>query len=802
MHAARFSAFLDRAVEFVISRRTPIFWGLLVASLLGAIGIAQIRVENNFRAFVGGQNDALQTNDWLTQRQGQGLESVILIYRPADRDAFSTVSLLQYTQLATRARQLPHAKDATSWLDLDKLVEVAVPGGANGAGELQRKAAPFLYGLDVLSPEGVAVLKADALASPAVAGRYVARDGATAAVVVSVNLGDGAASRRIAVDELMAGVAAIETQLRAVAPGDSVSIAGTTLFDHAAFLILRKDLRTLFPLAVLMVLVVLFAIYRSVPFVALFMLLTLLPVVTTAGLCAWFGVEFSNLSIAGLLLVGTLAVADIMHISNSFFLEVGRGMPKERALRYAFRHNLFAVTATTSTTVMGEATLFFTSPPPVQAMGVIVIIGSALALFLALTMLPYALAVVRPVRSDTLLWLTDAMAAVAEFSYRHAKAVLGTFTAIVLACAAAIPASRIDDSLQGWFGERTTFHRDLALLKDQYLGNDTIVLALEVRPEDMIAARLYTNAAPAAGTPTALYADLDKALREAGGPGQWLSIVTVAQARRARLDSGAPTGYRAADPAQAAALKPFTADALTRAGLMTRYEPGRADYSLWYFHSLHSSSFALTETARRLHAVMAAHAQGRDVRSGGVGVAIAQVSVSNLQSVLSGTVFVFALIMLSMFAVFRSVWLGAISLIPNVAPVVFSFGLWAFFAGEINMAAVTVLGVAFGIVVDDTIHVLSKYKENLAAGHDGMVAIRESFREGGVGILATSLILAGGFALLGASDFLLTAQRCQLAALTIASALVFDLLMLPALLCVAARVSSRLRGRAVLGAAG
>lgn len=784
MRQGRLSAVIDRSVEFVIARRRPVFYGLLVLSLLCTLGIAQIRVENNFRAFVGPDNAAMQTNDWLSLRQGQGLESVILLYRPADRDAFSTISLLQYIQLVSRAKALPSAKSVTSWLDLDKLVETSpsAPGG-----QAQRKSAPFLHGVDVLSPEGAAVLRADALASPALAGRYVGRDGATAAVIVSVDLGDDAASRRDKVDRLTAAVATIDAELRKVVPGDSVSMAGSTLFDHAAFTILRKDLRTLFPLAVLMVVAVLYAIYRSVPFVALFMLLTLLPVLATAGMNAVLGVAFSNLSIAGLLLVGTLAVADIMHISNSYFLMLGSGMPKEQALRYAFRHNLFAVTATTATTVVGEATLFFTSPPPVQMMGVIVITGSVLALLLALTMLPHALAVVRPPKSGTLTWLSDAMASLSAFSHTHAVPVLAVFSAVLLACAAAIPASRLDDSLQGWFGERTSFHRDLALLKQQYLGNDTIVLALEVRPEDMIAARRH----PQPAEPTQLYARLDAALREASGPGQWLTLVSVAQARRDRLDGGTPTGLRLADEAQADALKPFGVDSLSRAGLMTRYEPGRADYSLWYFHSPQSSSFALTETARRLHDVMVAHAQGRDVRSGGIGVAIAQVSVTNLQSVLVGTGVVFVLIVLCMFGVFRSVSLGALSIVPNVAPVVFAFGVWAYLAGEINMAAVTVLGVAFGIVVDDTIHVLSKYKENLATGLSGLASFRESVREGGVGILSTTLILAGGFALLGASDFLLTAQRCQLAALTMGSALVFDLMMLPALLSVADRLSRR-----------
>ncbi|MBI5258346.1 MAG: MMPL family transporter [Burkholderiales bacterium] len=781
------SQMLDRAVEFVIMHRRSVFWGLLALLVASSAGMARISIENDFRAFVGNDNRALETNDWLTARLGQASESVVLLYRPADRNAFSLVSLLQYTQLAQRAQKLPGAKGTTSWLELDKLVEVTMPEG-----EVRRKAAPFLFGMDALSPESAAVIRRDALSSPAIAGRYIGRDGATAAVVVSVDLGQGAHARRRAVDRLRAAVAVIETELQRVVPGDSLSMAGTTLFDHAAFLILKKDLRTLFPIAVVLVALVLWAIYRSVAFVGLFMLLTLLPVTATAGLTAVAGVDYTNLSIAGLLLVGTLAVADVMHISNSFFLLLGRGTPKEEALRYAFRHNLFAVTATTSTTVMGEATLFFTSPPPVQQMGIIVIAGSVLALFLAVTMLPHALAIVRPPRSGTLQGLSDAMARLSAACWARGRTVLAVFAAMTVACAMMIPASRIDDSLQGWFGERTTFHRDLALLKAQYLGSETVVLAMELTTDDMIAARQHPSPSPS----TALYADLARSLRQAAGPGEWLDVVSVAEARRRQLDTGAETVYRPASSVPIDSLKPFTVESLARAGLVTRNEPGRADYSIWYFHSHANSSFALTETAERLHQVMVSKAAGRDVRSGGVGLAIAQVSVTNLRQVLYGSAIVFGLIVISMFVVFRSPWLGALSIVPNVAPVVFSFGLWAAMVGEINMAAITVLGIAFGIVVDDTIHLLTKYRENLAEFGLGQMAFRESVRECGVGVLATTLILAGGFALLGASDFLLTAQRSQLCAMTITVALVFDLMMLPALLSVVGGSSTASRAPA------
>jgi predicted RND superfamily exporter protein len=112
-----------------------------------------------------------------------------------------------------------------------------------------------------------------------------------------------------------------------------------------------------------------------------------------------------------------------------------------------------------------------------------------------------------------------------------------------------------------------------------------------------------------------------------------------------------------------------------------------------------------------------------------------------------------------------------------------AFGAWALLVGQVGMAAATVSATSLGIVVDDTVHFLAKYLYARRAQRATQPqAIRYAFRTVGPAIVVTTVILVAGFGILASSTFLVNAQMGLLTALAILFALLFDLLMLPALL--------------------
>jgi hypothetical protein len=161
----------------------------------------------------------------------------------------------------------------------------------------------------------------------------------------------------------------------------------------------------------------------------------------------------------------------------------------------------------------------------------------------------------------------------------------------------------------------------------------------------------------------------------------------------------------------------------------------------------------------------------------------AHIGKRNVSSMLVGTSL--ALILISFILVFalRSGRLGLISLAPNLIPAGMAFGFWGIAVGQVGMSLSVVAGMTLGIVVDDTVHFLSKYlrarREN---NMDEIEAVRYAFNTVGVALWVTSFVLVAGFIILAQSHFSINSDMGAMAAITIGVALVMDFLFLPPLL--------------------
>jgi hypothetical protein len=136
-----------------------------------------------------------------------------------------------------------------------------------------------------------------------------------------------------------------------------------------------------------------------------------------------------------------------------------------------------------------------------------------------------------------------------------------------------------------------------------------------------------------------------------------------------------------------------------------------------------------------------------------------------------------------MIVALRSIKYGLLSLIPNLVPIVLGYGLWAIFVGEAGFTIAIVGSVTLGIVVDDSVHFLTKY--SLAKREKGFAvkaAIQYAFENVGSALVVTSVILVIGFSVLMFSEFKMNYILGALSALTIALALLIDFTLLPAVL--------------------
>jgi predicted RND superfamily exporter protein len=195
-------------------------------------------------------------------------------------------------------------------------------------------------------------------------------------------------------------------------------------------------------------------------------------------------------------------------------------------------------------------------------------------------------------------------------------------------------------------------------------------------------------------------------------------------------------------------------------------------------------SVELVELEERIYTWFAANAPQYEVVASSPSLMFAHIGETNMASMLSTLPITLVLISALMIFALRSVRLGVISLVPNIAPAIIGFGLWALISGEINLGLSVVVTLTLGIVVDDAVHFLSKYQRARQEGQSAEQAVRYAFHTVGRALWITTVVLVAGFSVLALSGFRLNADMGLLSAIVIFIALVVDFILLPILLMI------------------
>ena len=181
----------------------------------------------------------------------------------------------------------------------------------------------------------------------------------------------------------------------------------------------------------------------------------------------------------------------------------------------------------------------------------------------------------------------------------------------------------------------------------------------------------------------------------------------------------------------------------------------------------------------------AANGDGFGFTATGSKVLFSFVAERNIEAMFEGAAYLIVAIFIVLAVSFRSAVLGAISILPNALPILTTFGVWALLVGTVGFSVAAVGAVAVGLVVDFTVHFLSKFlRARRQAGQSIEDSVRYAFRTAGAAIFVTTVILAAGFAVLVTSSFKLNADLGLLTALSVVFAMLINFLLLPSLFLV------------------
>ena len=753
--------FLERYIAVILARR----W--LVIALAGPImlamtaGVQFITITNDYRSLFEDDNPQLLAFDALENTYAASNIALIAV-APEKGSVFTREALNAIEELSEAAWGAPHS------IRVDSLTNYS----HSEAFEDDLIVRPLVVDALELSDDQLARVEAIALDAPDLAGRLVAYDGQVGGVAITFALPADPDAAVVEITDYLNGVLA---ESRSSHPTLTYYLTGDVVLNRAFADATKDDLLTFAPIVLLVIVVVTVALLRSaLGTLAIIGVLGFI-INTTMGFAGWIGTVLNPANSGVAIIVMTVAIAHSVHIVTATLSGLQRGLSKDEAIASSLRSNAYPVFLTTVTTAIGFLSLNSSDSPAFHTLGNLVAFGVVCAFAYSMTLLPAVLSVL-PLRARS------AKNRHAEFFERFGAFVVArrrylllVMCLLVAALAAGIPRIELTDNWTRYLDDRYEFRRDTDFVIENLTGMETLEYSLRSGQEGGITDPEYLSTVDAfaewyRGQPEVTHVQ---------------ALPDTMKRLNKNMHGDDPEYYRLPDDPELAAQYlllyelslPFGSD------LNNRIDVAKSATRLTVvLRSL--SARQQRELDARAQAWLESNAPSLLTEASGVSIVFAHLSQRNIDSMMVGTLIAMGLISLILLLVFRNVRLGLLSLIPNLIPLVLSFGLWGYLVGRVGLAASVVAAMAFGIIVDDTIHFLSKYLKARREGKSPPEAVRSTFRVVGQALWTTTAVLSAGFLVFASSGFEVSWSLGLLVTLTIALALLADFLLLPPLLMV------------------
>ena len=610
-----------------------------------------------------------------------------------------------------------------------------------------------------------------ALTTRETVGRFVSRDGRLAGLTVSLVLPDK--TREQAKNEVVDALYSLVDEQRAAHPGIEYHIYGELLLDRAVRDALTEDMSVLAPIALAMMVLIAVLLLRSVWAVCGIFAIVASVMASSFGFVGWSGLKFYAESGAAPFVLMAIAVAHSVHLIQGMTNGMHLGMERRAAIAHSLHTSARPIFLTSITTAIGFLSLNFSEMPPFRVMGNIVAFGAVCAFVYSVTLLPALLSIMpirAPSRKEIGVGLFDHLG---KFVVSNSTTLLWAFGILSAVSAVGISRIELNDNNVKLLNESYELRRSADFINDNFSGLDYFEYSLSSGREGGVTDVGYLRQVD-------LFAEW---FREQPEVSHVTSIADIMKRLNQSLHGGAADSYTLPGNSDLAAQYLFLYELSLPVGLdlnnLITFDRSATRMTVMIEGMSVREQIALDN---RASAWLQKHTPQMQTAATGATIVGAYSVMRNIVKMLIGTLIAMSIVSLLLIFEFRSLRLGLLSLVPNFLPAIIAMGAWGYFTGTVNIAASIVTAIAFGIVVDDTIHLLSKYRRSRAEGKSPADAIVPTFNLVGRPLLSTTLIFALGFLVFGLSGLLTNQTLGLLVALMVIVALVADFLLFPPLL--------------------
>lgn len=742
-------------------------WPVLVVSVLIALGLAYglstLTFRSDNRVFFGEDNPELRELENFERTFGRE-DNVIFVVSAKAGDLFTPARLRAINELTDAAWRLPDVKRVDSVTNFQR---VRASENDIDIDQLARSG-------DSLTPAQASQLRREAAEEPLLVGRLLSRDARLGLVAVNFRFHPDTASSQS--EAAMAAARQLSDGFAGKYPELEIGLSGSVALDHAFVEASTFDSSVLLPAMLVVLLIVIVVTLRSAAGSFATFLVILLGTLSALGLSALLGIPLSSPSVVAPNIILTLATCDCLHICAGMMRLRRSGMERREAVRDSLIDCCGPISLTTLTTSVGFLSLGFSPVPPFAHLGFIVAIGAVTTWALSMSFLP-ALLCVLPWKGARAPLPAERMSLrVAQVVMRYPRRILAIVAVFTVVLSAFAFTNTLDDRYVRYFDESYRFRQATDRLNQELGGFYVLEFSLDAGEPDGVAKPEYLAEVEA----------FQDWLRVQPGVTHVHGLPDVIKTLNRAMNGGGAAAYVLPGSRDVAAQYlalyemslPFGADLKNQISSDKRWSRLSVNLS-------DVSTAAMADLQARARAWAKVNTPLLAPSATGTGTSLLFAHIGNrnihemLKGIFSGVLVVWVIFLLA----FRSVSLSIIGTIANFAPSLATLGVWALVNGEVGMAVATVASITFGVVVDDTIHMLMTYARlRRNEQNTAYEAVRQAFEIVGPGMIAMTLALASGFACLAFSGFQINAWMGLMAALTILIAVLFDLLFIPAIL--------------------
>lgn len=678
-------------------------------------------------------------------------------------DLFSPEKLTMLRKITTSLENLPDVKKVTSLANVNEI------SGGKDYFEVRK----FIEKLPGTQKEQN-VLKTRALENPLYTGNLISKDGRTTAIVVEprAKTKDKNLKKRL-LKATRAILAPYETS------GTHFYIAGGTATNYYLAHYLNTDSLVFVPVTFFLVTLITWFIFRSKTLTLLAVINIALCVGATRGLMGLLGITVNNITTLVIPLIMALTLSDIVHIFSH--MESGilaRHPDSNRAMAHIIRELSFPCFLTTLTTAFGFASFFVSDIRAIKEFGMVASAGMIFEYLFSFFLLPPLLIFCKPEhvflkrsssdgQSQNLIMVSLRRLFSFEFRFYRAIVVLGIAIMII----SAIFASRIhvETNLIDFFKKNSPVRTSVDFIEHNLSGVEPLDISFQASkidafkdPENLKVIETVQNY-----------------VKSLPGVDKTMSFVDFLKDMNKSFHAESPRYYRIPASRQLVSQYLLMYDSED----IDDYINSEFDHArLAIRSSLHSSSRQeeLIHSIRKF--LRGLDTNGLVVRVTGTGLQEVLLMNSLVKSQLYSLGIAAVVIFLTLIFVFRSFLLAALSIVPNIFPILLNFGMMGAIGIPLDTGTSLIAAVALGIAVDDTIHFLIEYRKQRARGllvRDTLMKIVENK---GLGIVSSSIILCIGFGVMVLSRFVPIIYFGLLCAIIMITGLMGDLVLMPSLI--------------------